>query len=377
MNKIPVSSLNQEKLNSNVESPRCLKLFLNSCKNTATRETYANHLSAFLKHVGKDHESLLALSDSELNQTLEDYVMFCSDNDRYAVSSIRGIVAGIEKFLFINDRTVNKKKLMMFLPEAKKTSQRAITTEEVRLLLSASANPRQRALIHIFSATGCRPTALADLKMKDIEFMAHDFTSVLFYSGSKNEFQHFCHPEATNAINDYLNNRKQTGEELEPESYLFCKLNCIGDEKGRMSGAGIGSVLEHLMKYAGISRVKQNEKRFDLPVCNGLRNRFNTILKRNSNIPYAVAESFMDHKLRMESSYFKPTRLELLNEYKKAVAELVISKEALLKLENDNKQKHIEELESGKDIQIKNMQLQIDSLMSMQGTVRELMKLKH
>jgi hypothetical protein len=85
----------------------------------------------------------------------------------------------------------------------------------------------------------------------------------------------------------------------------------------------------------------------------------------------------MDHKLRMESSYFKPTRLELLNHYKLAVTELVISKEALLKLENDNKQKHIEELESGKDIQIKNMQLQIDSLMSMQGTVRELMKLKH
>jgi hypothetical protein len=76
VNKIPLSSLNQEKLNSNVESPRCLKLFLNSCKNNATRETYANHLNAFLKHVGKDHESLLALSDSELNIILEDYIMF-------------------------------------------------------------------------------------------------------------------------------------------------------------------------------------------------------------------------------------------------------------------------------------------------------------
>jgi hypothetical protein len=153
VNEIPLRSLNQEKSNPNVENPRCLKLFLNSCKNTATRETYANHLNSFLKHVEKDHESLLMLSDSELNQTLEDYVMFCSDHDRYAVSSIRGMVASIEKFLFINDRTINKKKLMMFLPEAKKTEQRAITTEEVRLLLSASANTRQRALIHIFSAT--------------------------------------------------------------------------------------------------------------------------------------------------------------------------------------------------------------------------------
>ena len=89
MNRIPVRSLNQEKLNSNVENPRCLELFLNSCKNKATRETYVNYLNAFLKYVEKDYESLWMLSDSELNETIENYVMFCSNNDRYAVSSIR------------------------------------------------------------------------------------------------------------------------------------------------------------------------------------------------------------------------------------------------------------------------------------------------
>ena len=85
----------------------------------------------------------------------------------------------------------------------------------------------------------------------------------------------------------------------------------------------------------------------------------------------------MDHHLRMESSYFFPTKLELLDEYKKAVSELVVSEESRLKLENENKQKHIEKLESDKDIQIKNMQLQIDSLLQMQGTVKELMKISH
>ena len=54
MNEIPLSSLNQEKSNPNVESPRCLKLFLRTCKNKATRETYLNHLDAFLKHVEKE-----------------------------------------------------------------------------------------------------------------------------------------------------------------------------------------------------------------------------------------------------------------------------------------------------------------------------------
>ena len=220
MNRIPLSSLNDKKLKVNVKNPRCLNLFLNSCKNKATRETYVNHFNAFLKYVEKDHESLLILSDSELNETVEDYIMFCSDNDRYAVSSIRGIVASIDKFLFMNDRVINKKKLLMFLPEGKKTSQRSITTEEIHLLLLASANSRSKAIVHLFCATGCRPEGMADLKMKDIDFISYpdDFTGIIFYSGDKHEFQSFCHSEATDAINDYLDTRKQKGEELTPET---------------------------------------------------------------------------------------------------------------------------------------------------------------
>ena len=74
MNRIPLSSLNDKKLKVNVKTPRCLKLFLGTCKNKATRETYVNHFNAFLKYVEKDHESLLMLSDSELNKTIEKIV---------------------------------------------------------------------------------------------------------------------------------------------------------------------------------------------------------------------------------------------------------------------------------------------------------------
>ena len=257
MNRIPVSSFNKEKLNSNVEDPRCLKLFLSSCKTKATAETYANHLLAFLKYSEKDHESFLMMPDVERNIILEDYAMFCKSSGRYSASSIRGIFSAIDKFLFVNDKTMNKKKLMMFLPEEKKTSQRAITTEETRLLLSVSSDMRSKAIVHLFAATGCRPEAMADLKMKNLESLPHGFTGIIFYAGHKHELQYFCHSEATTAINDYLDTRKQKGEEITPETYVFCKVNCIGDEAGRMSEEGTGSVIEHLMKSAGISRVKQ------------------------------------------------------------------------------------------------------------------------
>lgn len=235
MNRIPLSSLKDKKSKVNVKNPRCLELFLNSCKNNATRETYVNHFNAFLKHVGKDHESLLMLSDSELNIILEDYVMFCSSNDRYARSSIKGIFASIEKFLVVNDKMMNKKKLMMFLPEQKKTSQRAITTEEILLLLLASANPRSKAIVHLFCATGCRPEGMADLKMKDIDFISYadGFTGIIFYSGSKNEFQHFCHSEATDALNDYLEKdaiRKNVASKVR---------DLIGEKKPRIVWCGM------------------------------------------------------------------------------------------------------------------------------------------
>jgi hypothetical protein len=54
-------------------------------------------------------------------------MMYC--RKLYVTSSIRTIFTSIEKFLFVNDRTVNKKKLMVFLPKKLKTTQRVITTE--------------------------------------------------------------------------------------------------------------------------------------------------------------------------------------------------------------------------------------------------------
>jgi integrase len=304
-----------------MQNPRCLKLFESSCRAERTRKLYVKLLDSFLKWAEKDYESLLILSDSELQVVLEDYMMYC--RKRYATSSIRTIFASIEKFLFVNDRTVNKRKLMMFLPEKLKTTQRAITTEEIRLLLKHCSSKRNSGILHLLSATGCRPEALADLKIKHISKMPDDFTSIIFYAGTNNELQHFYHPEVTSVVNDYLDDRRQEGEKLEPESYLFRQKRWLKDSESQLTVSGIESIIENLMKHAGIKRIKQNERRYDLPVCNGFRNRFNTILKRNSDISYPIAEKFLDHKLRMEPSYLFPTKQELLDEYKKAVPEFL------------------------------------------------------
>ena len=191
-------------------NPRCFELFQSACTSKHTRETYTQLMNLFLKWANKDYESLLVLTDSELQKLLEDYMMYCKK--RYARAGIKTRFASIEKFLFVNDRIVNKRKLMMFLPEKLKTKQRAITTDEIRTMLAYCGSKRNIAIVHLFSGTGCRPEALADLRIRDIEELPDGYTSVILYAGSNNELQHFYHSEVTNAVNEYLDERKQEGE---------------------------------------------------------------------------------------------------------------------------------------------------------------------
>ena len=141
------------------DKPRSQVLFENACTSKATLSTYSGLLGQFLKWIHKDHESLLLLPDDQMNIVLEDYLMFMKK--RYPKSTAKTHLAAITKFLIINDRMINSKKLAMFLPEeSKRGGERAITTKEVQRMLFIAGTKRAKAIIHLFSATGSRPEAL-------------------------------------------------------------------------------------------------------------------------------------------------------------------------------------------------------------------------
>ncbi len=347
--------------------PRCLTLFEESCRSEKTKSTYSNLLNIFLKWANKDHESLLILPDIQLQELLEDYMIFCKR--RFKKAGIVTRFSAIEKFLFVNDRTVNKRKLMMFLPEAKKIKQRAITNQECIDLISHSSSKRNRAIIHLFASTGCRPEALTEVRIMNIGKMPDNCMSIVLYAGTNNELITFAHSEATKAVNEYLDERRGTGELLKPESFLIRRKFFLTNSENPkpLTVNGLESIMSHAMKQARIKRIKLDEHRFDLPVCGGFRNRFSTIFKMNSNISYVISEMFMDHKIRMESYYTMPTKEQLFEEYKKAIPELILDESEKLRIENKEKQKTIEKLESDKDRRISELESQMDN-------VRELLK---
>ena len=328
--------------------PRSQVLFENACTSNATLSTYSSLLGQFLKWAHKDHESLLLLPGDQLNIVLEDYLIFMKK--RYPRSTVKIHLAAITKFLIINDRTVNSKKLAMFLPEeSKRGGERAITTEEVQRMLSLAGTKRAKAIIHLFSATGSRPEALCDLKVKHIGLMSDNCKSLILYADSTHELVTFLHQEASQAIDEYFDERTKRGEYLKSESYVIGRETFILNEnKPRpVTINSLESSLTHIMKRAGISRVK-TRNRYDLAICGGFRKRFDTIMKINPDISYTIAEMMMDHKIRMEGHYFKPTKEQLFDEYKKAIPELIIDDSQRKQVELDQMKQNQSEFEKEK-----------------------------
>ncbi len=319
--------------------PRCLILFEGSFRSEATGKTYTKLLNQFLTWAKKDHESLLLLTDKEIQVLLEDYMLFLKR--RYKRASAKTIMAAITKFLIINDKTVNLKKLQMFLPEEEKPGgEKAITTIQVRKMLDYATTIRLKTIIHIFASCGARPEGLSLLQIKDLEDMPDGCKSLLIYADSLHEYFIFLTPEASTVLDEYLQSRRERGEKLTPESYVIGREPFIVNEK-RSKPVMVNSFessLSHAMRRAGISRIKKGN-RYDVAVCGSFRKRFNTILKKNPNISFTTAEIMMDHSVKQEPSYNKPTKQELFEEYKKAIPYLTISDEERAKHENEKLRK--------------------------------------
>ncbi|MGI0023285.1 MAG: hypothetical protein ACRD9Q_10550, partial [Nitrososphaeraceae archaeon] len=88
---------------------------------------------------------------------------------------------------------------------------------------------------------------------------------------------------------------------------------------------------------------------------------FNGILKMNNNVNSNIAEKLMAHKKGLDGSYLKPTREECFAEFLKAVHDLTISDEERLRLENQQKQQEIDELDK-KNQEIRNLAKRIEHL---------------
>ena len=336
--------------------PRCLLIFEQSCKSKKTFRDYKMNLDYFLKFSHKDHESLLLLPQIELEELLQDYCIFLkkrAENDEISPNSVPYFFNGIFKFLKINRKIFDRSLITELYPPKKKLGGGlAITTEQCKMILDCTAEKRDKALIHFFSATGARPEAVCELRLKHVEPYQEEFFKIVLYAEDGHEMVTFLHPEASKALSNYFEWRKSKGEVLSEDSPVFrsnSSLASISKPK-LMTMMVMQNIMFRLWHRSGIKRIKTG-KRFDLASTTSFRKRFDTILEFNHEVSMGVTQYLMDHDGYMSGRHYRrPTVEQVFQEYKKVCLELMISDEWRLRLElekndDESKDKRIDFLE--------------------------------
>lgn len=184
---------------------------VNSPKTKITYTRCVNHFLAF--NPIHDKQALLDCSPKLIKQMLIDYIIHLRDDKKLSRSTIKGNLAAILHFIQINndDFNLTMRNFKIHLP-----SNDTINNGDCDL--------RSKAAILLLCSGGMRMGPLHSLQIGDltkIAFKEAILYAVQVYARTKDRYLTFCTPECYSIIEDYLNYRKRSGEELKPNSPLI------------------------------------------------------------------------------------------------------------------------------------------------------------
>src|SRR5579864_2330048 len=168
----------KETMSEEIKQFRSLKLFENAIRSDYTRKNYSCTLKKFMAFVGmEDYDHLVILPEKEIQVMLEDYVMHLKTRNLNP-NSFPIMFTSLQLFFSMNDKILNWKKIKKFYPETiKKAGHNTYTTEQIQVLLNATTDFRNRAIVLILASTGCRVGALANSHFKKIKSETRYYSS--------------------------------------------------------------------------------------------------------------------------------------------------------------------------------------------------------
>ena len=148
-----------------------------------------------------------------------------ADEGQITESTIRNPLKSIKLLLEMNDASLNWKKIRRLLPAARGYAlDRIPTIDEIRNILDA-ADARGKALTLMFLTSGLREGAVESLRISDYSPIYSDGKvvagKIIIYNGEPERYTTFITPEALNALERYLEFRRDHGEILGYQSPLI------------------------------------------------------------------------------------------------------------------------------------------------------------
>jgi integrase len=352
---------------------RSIILFHSAIKSQKTRQSYTGYLNEFLDFfMIKSHDKLIGIEPKKLQEMLEDFILYES-NQGLSLSSVNGKLSALKLFFAMNDIVaLNWIKLSKMKPEKKKlTGDKPYTTKDIQdMLQRIGPNLKFRCIVHVLSASGMRIGGFSELKLKHIQDMPNGCRSILVYDDDKAEYTTFIHQEAVEALEGYLESRRNLGEVLGPDSWLIPSKHDVRIVNDTVS------IRTQMSRYAHKGSVEIKKRgRYEKQANHAFRKRWDTIVKSNQNINISIAEKMMGHSttIPLDNVYFKPAIEQMFDEYQKAIPELMIDDNHRFQLQLKEKDEKINAL-SQKDNEIdmlKNTILEIkNNMLELQNKIK-------
>ena len=352
---------------------RSLTIFEGAIKTEATREAYLYQLEKFRVWTKiKDFDSLLQAPQKQIQELLEDYVMYLKK--KISPNSVPIYYAPIELFFVMNDVTINYKKLRKLFPKKiKKGNARGYTIEEIRKIIKNTKSKRNRALVLLFASSGVRLGAIPDILLKHLSKIDESY-AIKIYEDETEEDHIFTTPEATKTIDEYLDERKKDGEYVDQDSPLIRTSYKLGIEKAKSCNL---DTLAHVMaRLVSCVDRKKRGNRFDVPKDHGFRKFYGTVIKDTPGITPTMSEKLINHigVVQLDGSYFRPDKEKMFESYKKAIPNLTIDPSEKQKSLIESQKKKLSEYEK-KDLELQEVKAEQKIQREKQKEIIETIKL--
>ena len=277
-----------------------------------------------------------------------------------AAGTLKNYVKVIKLFCQMNEieNLVLWKKIKIGMPKVKEQADdRAPTLEEIRKLIEYP-DIRLKPIVFTMISSGIRIGAWDYLRWKHIIPIERDgkivAAKIIVYAGEPEQYFSFISPEAYNSLKEWIDYRASYGERINGNSWLMRDIwqkthhrysHRIGlaAEPEQLKSTAIKKMISSMWQVVGVrNQLDQGQKRHEFKGVHGFRKYFEThcqLVMNHNNIKMLMA-----HSLGESGNYHRPTETQLLEDYLKAVVDLLTINEEnrLYKRINELQEKNME-----------------------------------
>ena len=181
------------------------------------------------------------------------------------------------KFLYRNEFINRNPAEMLEAPQIKNREQSALNGEQVRAMVNAATNERNKAIIMMLAQTGLRIHELANITLEQYESRSNNVL-VIRGKGDKDRLVGLA-DETIKLIDNYIANERKDGCE-----YLF-----VGNRGNKMDGKNTSAMLKVCARKAGIENWEE------LHISNHTMRRTFATMMSEADVPIEVISKAMGH----------------------------------------------------------------------------------